>query len=423
MSTPDRRDSAISRRELLGSAAAMASMSMLGSVNTLGSETPKPAAPKRKIKLGWIGCGGRGNWLVPLFLQHGGYEIHAVADYFPQVAEEAGNKFGVVKIAPVQRAFGLQEAHRQRCRGRRSSRTCPTSIPSRPRPRSRPACTSTWPSRSPSTCRAAWPSGRPPKQATQKKRCFLVDYQLPHDPACIEVATRVREGGLGKLAHVASFGIGWHAWPDPPLGKNIESRLRDEIWLSDTALSGDTIVSYDIHIIDGLVWTLGQRPASACGRSRTCRPDPHGDRTDAAAVIYELPDGTIWTHVTQSIDNNFDITTLSASIFGMQATAHMVYGGKSYVRGGPKHYSGTSGDIYKDGAVKNIAAFHKNIVEGHFENLSAQRAVDGTLTAILGREAAARRGFLTMDDADQGKQAAGSQSGRHGGLTERNGTP
>jgi hypothetical protein len=37
-------------------------------------------------------------------------------------------------------------------------------------------------------------------------------------------------------------------------------------------------------------------------------------------------------------------------------------------------------------------------VEGHFENLSAQRAVDGTLTAILGREAAARRTFLTMDE-------------------------
>ena len=240
--------------------------------------------------------------------------------------------------------------------------------------------------------------GAAAKQATQKNRCFLVDYQLPHDPACIEVAARVREGGLGKLAHVASFGISWQAWPDPALGKNIESRLRDEIWLSDTALSGDTIVSYDIHIIDGIVWTLGRRPASACGRSRICRPEPHGDRTDAASVIYEMPDGAIWTHVTQSINNNIDITTLSASICGMQATAHLTYGGKNYVRGGPKHYSGSSGDIYKDGAVKNIAAFHKNIVEGHYENPTAQRAVDGTLTAILGREAAARRCFLTMDD-------------------------
>jgi predicted dehydrogenase len=212
------------------------------------------------------------------------------------------------------------------------------------------------------------------------------------------VAKSVREGGLGKLAHAASFGIAWQAWPDPALGKNIESRLRNEIWLSDTALSGDTIVSYDIHIIDGIVWTLGQRPTSACGRSRICRPEPHGDRTDAAAVIYELADGALWTHVTQSINNNIDLTTLSASLCGMQATAHLQYGGKNYVRGGTRHYSGTSGDLFSEGVVKNIAAFYRNVVEGHYENPSAQRAVDGTLTAILGREAAARRCFLTMAD-------------------------
>jgi predicted dehydrogenase len=396
MTTPNQKDLTISRRGLLGGAAA-ASASLLGGMHVLAAEAPKPAPPARKIKLGWIGCGGRGNWLAPLFLQHGGYEIHALADYFPQVAEEAGNKFNVAK---PRRFSGLSGYKKLIASGVEAVliEDVPYFYPEQAKAAvdaglhvymAKPIAVDV------PGCLAI---GAAAKQAAQKQRCFLVDYQLPHDPACIEVATRMREGGLGKLVHIASFGIAWQAWPDPALGKNIESRLRDEIWLSDTALSGDTIVSYDIHIIDGLVWTLGQRPASACGRSRTCRPEPHGDRTDAAAVVYEMPDGTLWTHVTQSVNNSFDITTLSASIFGMQATAHLTYGGKSYVRGGAKHYSGASGDIYKDGAVQNIAAFHKNIVEGHFENLSAQRAVDGTLTAILGREAAARRTFLTMDE-------------------------
>ena len=396
MTTPNQKDLTISRRGLLGGAAA-ASASLLGGMHVLAAEAPKPAPPARKIKLGWIGCGGRGNWLAPLFLQHGGYEIHALADYFPQVAEEAGNKFNVAK---PRRFSGLSGYKKLIASGVEAVliEDVPYFYPEQAKAAvdaglhvymAKPIAVDV------PGCLAI---GAAAKQAAQKQRCFLVDYQLPHDPACIEVATRMREGGLGKLVHIASFGIAWQAWPDPALGKNIESRLRDEIWLSDTALSGDTIVSYDIHIIDGLVWTLGQRPASACGRSRTCRPEPHGDRTDAAGVVYEMPDGTLWTHVTQSVNNSFDITTLSASIFGMQATAHLTYGGKSYVRGGAKHYSGASGDIYKDGAVQNIAAFHKNIVEGHFENLSAQRAVDGTLTAILGREAAARRTFLTMDE-------------------------
>jgi predicted dehydrogenase len=321
-----------------------------------------------------------------------------VADYFPQVAEEAGNKFNVPK---TRRFSGLAGYKKLIASGAEAMliQDVPYFYPEQAKAAvdaglhvymAKPIAVDV------PGCLAI---GAAAKEATEKQRCFLVDYQLPLDPVCIEVATRVRGGALGKLAHVMSFGIAWQGWPDPPLGKTIESRLRDEIWLSDTALSGDTIVSYDIHIIDGLLWVLGQRPVSACGHSRTCRAQPHGDRTDALGVVYALPDGTIWTHMTQSFSNNFDITTLSASLFGTEkATAHLVYGGKNYVRGGPKNYSGTSGDIYRDGAVQNIAAFYKGIVEGHHENPTAQRAVDGTLTAILGREAAARHGSLTMDD-------------------------
>ena len=240
--------------------------------------------------------------------------------------------------------------------------------------------------------------GESGKRATQKKLCFLVDYQLPSDPAMIEIAKRVREGALGPLAHIASFGFGWHAWPDPPLEKTIESRLQKQIWLSDTALSGDTIASYDIHIIDGILAVIGKRPVAASGYSRTCRPNPHGDRTDAAAVVYEHEDGVIWTHVTQALDNNFDITTLSASIFGMKATAHIQYGGKVYIRGGDKHYVGNIGSVFTDGVERNITDFYASVTEGRFENPTVQRAMDGTLTAILGREAAARRRYLTMEE-------------------------
>ena len=397
MSTPDRNEPTISRRGLLGAAAMASSMSILGGMKVLAADAPKPAATERKIKIGLVGCGGRGHWLLPLFIEHGGYELHALADYFPEVAEAAGGKLAVAKTRRFSGLSGYKKLIESGVeavliedvpyfypeQARAAVEAGLHVYMAKPIAVDVPGCL---------TIAAA------AKQATQKQRCFLVDYQLPHDPACIEVATRVREGGLGKLAHVASFGIAWQAWPDPALGKNIESRLRDEIWLSDTALSGDTIVSYDIHIIDGIVWTLGQRPTSACGRSRICRPEPHGDRTDAAAVIYEMADGTIWTHVTQSINNNIDITTLSASMCGMQATAHLQYGGKNCVRGGTKHYSGTSGDLFTEGVVKNIAAFHRNILEGHHENPSAQRAVDGTLTAILGREAAARRCSLSMAD-------------------------
>ena len=76
------------RRQFLGNAvAAGAAVALAGA-----AAAESPQKPARKIKLGLIGCGGRGSWLGGLFVQHGGYEIAAVADYFPERAAAAGNK-------------------------------------------------------------------------------------------------------------------------------------------------------------------------------------------------------------------------------------------------------------------------------------------------------------------------------------------
>jgi hypothetical protein len=116
-----------------------------------------------------------------------------------------------------------------------------------------------------------------------------------------------------------------------------------------------------------------------------------------AALCQEGGDGTLWTHVTEALDNHADFPQLYASVYGMIASAHISPGGKVYVRGGDKSYEGTvNNDAYDDEARRNVANFYRNITEGHFENATVKRAVDGNLTAILGREAAARRTKLTM---------------------------
>ncbi|MCX5647966.1 MAG: Gfo/Idh/MocA family oxidoreductase [Planctomycetota bacterium] len=355
------------------------------------------AAAGDVIKIGIIGGGHRGNFIGDRMKKHGGYKIHAVADYFPEVSDKLGEKYGVDKARRFSGLSGYKKVlesgvealaildvpcfyHEQAKAAVDAG--CHVYI-------AKPVAVDV-----PGTLAI----GTAAAEATRKNRCFLVDYQLPLDPANDEVIGRVRQGGLGPLAHILSFGK-TNAWADPPKGPTIESRLQHVIWLSDIALSGDTIVSYDIHIIDGLMALLGKRAVSASGASRICRPEPHGDRVDACGVVFELDDGTLWTHVTQSLNNNADFSDMSASVFGLSATAHLGYGGKVYVRGGEKHFVGdVSGSIYNDGAERNVADFHRNITEGRFENTTAKRAVDGHLTAILGREAAARRRYLTMDE-------------------------
>jgi predicted dehydrogenase len=62
------------------------------------------AQANSKITLGMVGCGSRGTWITPLFLQHGGYQLVAAADYFRDKVDAYGEKFG---INPARRYTGL----------------------------------------------------------------------------------------------------------------------------------------------------------------------------------------------------------------------------------------------------------------------------------------------------------------------------
>ena len=80
------------RRGLVKSTLAAACLPGLASETAPGAMT----TARTKIKLGVIGNGGRG--LDRRALQkHGGYEMHAVADYFPDVVDKCGEALGVLK--------------------------------------------------------------------------------------------------------------------------------------------------------------------------------------------------------------------------------------------------------------------------------------------------------------------------------------
>ena len=105
----------LSRRGFLYQSATAASAPLLGATLGLGAEEqPQAAAPAertRKIKIGQVGLGGRGSWIASLFQQHGGYQFHAVADYFPEVADVRGESLDSFARQPTENArrlFGLR---------------------------------------------------------------------------------------------------------------------------------------------------------------------------------------------------------------------------------------------------------------------------------------------------------------------------
>ncbi len=194
--------SSLSRREFVASTVmAAAAVAIPGASPVRAAEAD---AAGRKIKLGVVGCGGRGAWIADLFRQHGGYEMHAVADYFPEVAEAAGNALGV---AETRRFSGLSGYRRVIESGVEAValETPPCFFPehvqaavdahlhvymAKPIAVDVPGC---------------FKVDAAAKKATAGKRCFLVDYQMPTDPQIIECASRFRQGAIERLGIVKSF--------------------------------------------------------------------------------------------------------------------------------------------------------------------------------------------------------------------------
>lgn len=394
------RQGNVNRRQFVsGALTAAAAVSTFGAFANATTPVAAAQAPavdtSRKIKLGVIGNGGRGAWIANLFQQHGGYEMHAVADYFPEVADKCGEALGVDK----SRRFSTLSGYKRLIESGVEAvalETPPYFFPEH-------AC-------------AAVDAGlhvymaKPvavdvpgamqilaaSKRATEKQQCFFVDYQLPTDPHNIEIAKRVAAGAIGRPAVITSryFGGGW---PDPPQGDTIEGRLQSLIWCNDVAIGGSHHVNACIHAIDAVLWVLGKRPVQACGYSQIVRDNPHSDSHDVLAISYTFEDGTVWDHCGRHLNNIYPFEC-RALIHGTTGYAEVSYTDAVALKGPQGEYQGEVINLYEAGAVRNIDTFHRQVTEGNYENGTVSLSVDDVLTTILSREATMRRVPLTMDE-------------------------
>jgi myo-inositol 2-dehydrogenase/D-chiro-inositol 1-dehydrogenase len=391
----------IGRREFVAGAAATAAAMM--TQKTTNAQTDDPIN-RRKIKLGLVGCGGRGKWIAGLFQKDGGYDIHAVADYFPQVADAAGDAFGVDK----PRRFSGLSGYRKLIESGVEAvalETPPCFFPehvqaavdaglhvymAKPVAVDVPGCLQV---------QAA------AKKATAQQQCFLVDYQMPTDPYILECAKRFRDGALGNLGVVKSYYYGG-LFSDPPFTENIESRLRHLVWVNDVAIGGSYHVNACIHPIQAMMWMLDKTPIAAMGISRTARAEAHGDSHDMYGITYEFDDGLFWTHTGRhSGGEKGPQAPLATCEFLGDAYMIIGYGGRALIRGGPGHYAGgTVENLYGAGASRNIATFYQNVTEADCSNITVHMAIDSCLATILARDACLRKGRITMEELMKANQ-------------------
>jgi myo-inositol 2-dehydrogenase / D-chiro-inositol 1-dehydrogenase len=378
-------DHSVNRRQFIRQAGTLASLTVLPGA------TARSYAANQKIKLGLIGCGGRGSWIADLFMKHGGYELTALADYFPDKVDEAGRKFNV----PSDRRYTGLSCYKRLL----DSHVDAVAIESPPyfHPEQAAAAVEAGVNvylAKPIAvdvpgCKSVEESGL---KAAGKKLCFRVDFQTRAQEFYLEALKRVHAGALGDFAFGEAI---YHA--DNPFNdkyqflesdpNNAENRLR--AWGLDRELSGDIITEQNIHTLDVASWIMNSEPVFAVGTGGLTARRKLGSCWDHFAILYQYPNQVGVTFSSRQFNGHGTRPEgIRNRMFGSKGVLETEYGGQVLIRGDNFYRGGQTPRIYEEGAVNNIASFHSDIQNGRFENLTVTPSVRSNLLTILGRTAA-----------------------------------
>jgi len=380
----------LDRREFITGAGAALSFSIMKPGLVRGSQA------NSKIALGMIGCGSRGTWIADLFQQHGGYEIVAAMDYFPDKVGPFGEKFNV---AAERRYSGLMGYRRMLER-----KVDAVAIESPPyfHPEqagaaveagahvylAKPVAVDV------PGCRSIEESSA---KASAKNRCFLVDFQTRTDPFYQEAIQRVHNGDIGPvLCGEAAY------WAGSPWVRQLEQlridpsdperRLR--AWGMDRALSGDIITEQNIHSIDVATWIMDGHPLRAAGKAGL-KSRRDGTCCDHFSVLFTFPEDVLVTFASKQFGEGYD--DIICRMYGDKGVIDTHYAGSVAIWGKNPYEGGKSPGLYKGGAVRNIATFYENVTQGRFSNPTTAPSVRSNLTTLLGRMAAYEHAEVTWE--------------------------
>jgi myo-inositol 2-dehydrogenase/D-chiro-inositol 1-dehydrogenase len=219
----------------------------------------------------------------------------------------------------------------------------------------------------------------------EKNKTLVSGLCYRYDTPKVEMMKRIHDGALGTIINLQGHYLTTGLWSNARKGgwSDMEFQLRN--WLYYTWLSGDMIVEQHIHTLDKMLWTMGDEPPVKVIASggRTCRTAPiYGNVYDHFASVYEWANGVkCFAHARQWDGCASDV---SDTIYGTEGTADLMKGtitgkNKSRQRPGANMY-----DLEHQAMYKAIRA-NETINNGDYMCKSTGMAIMGRMSAYTGQ--------------------------------------
>jgi predicted dehydrogenase len=222
--------------------------------------------------------------------------------------------------------------------------------------------------------------------ADEKKLTIVAGTQMRRISHLVEGIKSIHDGAIGELVGgqcVRSTGgmLGWGPKKREPNWSDMEWQLRR--WLFLTWLSGDFITEMHVHNLDVMNWAFGGPPVQCMGMGgRQVRTAPeYGNVFDHFAVEYEYPNGVRVEYMGYQIDCPIDRN--DQRLVGTKGRAYTDFG--RVVIEGQKEVEYAWDQI--DPCIKQHADQIAAIRQGKRLN-EGKRIAESTMTSIMGRMSA-----------------------------------
>jgi predicted dehydrogenase len=236
--------------------------------------------------------------------------------------------------------------------------------------------------------------------ATKRGLAIVAGTQRRHQAHYVEIMKRVRGGDIGELVSGQCYwnmGALWveraaQNWADRVIKKWSDMEWQVRNWLFTTWASGDHIVEQHVHNLDVMNWAFGTHPVKCTGMGgRAARTEPqYGNIYDHFAVEYEYPNGArvlSMCRQTAGAAENVSERVVGTSGFSYTDSAD------GYIKGAKAYENPhASPNPYVQEHVDLIASIRagKPLNEG-------RQVAESCLTAIMGRMSAYTGRALSWD--------------------------
>ena len=391
----EKNKTAWNRREFLGAAG----------LAVVGSRLARGAEANPAIRVGLLGCGGRGTVDATSMVENAGARITALGDLFEDQLDRARRHFdalaakhGHAPIDPGQIFRGPRA-----CEQIASSAQVDAIVIATP-----PYFHPDHLERVVAAGKHAYcekpvavdvPGARRVLEIGRRAEgrvSLEVGFQIRQAPPFVELVKRLHAGSIGEIG----FAEAYYYCPFLDTGHQtappVEWRLRN--WLYDRVLSGDIIVEQNIHALDICNWVLRGHPVKAVGVGGRKGRSENGNVYGQCAVVFTYPNGVRLSFSSKQFGKGpFDV---NERFFGTRGNAQSPYSGplgtvgeETWTWSGSelKHQTdfsatGTFKDNLADADAEKHRSFIGSIASGQFHN-QASSGVESALTAMLGRMA------------------------------------